>query len=602
MIEKDISFNIEKNLKSILLEKIEKATPEQMEEFINSTSKNELIAAIKEDLKLIIVNSVKKGHLQIVQLCLDNNQGEIDLNYVSKGYLQDTLLNNAVIGNHIEIARLLIAYGADVNLIGERAMPPLFQANTKEMVELLVKNGANLNYVYCGEYQQSILSHFLEMLNSERKEIIEYLLQSGAKIDEDIGLDTLLHRAVNNLEDSNLEDKDTIDIIEILLRNNADVNARDGHSGYAPLHYAAENPYGKEMAEILLNYGADVDIKDNNGSSPLDLAFEKGNYELFKLLILHGAKAHCNPSILDETTAEQKALKIKFIKMQGFITTAEALFDKDYAGLDEDAHDQEDYEEEKKENYNSNVLQILKSYFKLKGIPSGWEYFMKGLPVADQLKPWFDEIKKEVEQTMQELNELISPFIAGMLHSRFPINFPTPCPTSMFDCDLARNGRQDNKRKFEFTLKSYRELPQYLQPGKFPTDLEKEDNFKNFIHQIILSNQPLNMMIQNLERILITNIFYKQDRDNLISVLNAFKNPQPYFVDAIRELNETIKENASMSSQQRDEQIEKRKLEEVARDHSQNIKRFFPIAKRVKTSEFVDRIKAERDKGKEKEI
>ncbi|WP_053332588.1 ankyrin repeat domain-containing protein [Candidatus Jidaibacter acanthamoebae] len=590
MIEKNTSLNIKSNLKLILLEKIENEAPEQVEEFISSIPENELVAAIKEDLKLFIEKAVEKGHLKIVQLCLDNNRGEIDLNYVSKDYLQDTMLINAVISNHIEIARLLISHGADVNLIGEYARPPLYNAKSVEMIKLLIENGANLNYQFTGEGRESPLSWFITKDSFPgKKEIVEFFLHNGDNIDQDINLDICLLRVINTLEGI-----DRNEMVKILLKNNANVNATDDE-GCTPLHYAAKDLAGKEFAEILLNYGIGIDIENDKGKTPIDIAFLEGNYELFELLALNGAIVPYNTfKNLPDTPIEKKTIQDKVLTIYNYSSTAETLFNHDYMGFNQEA--------ETIGSINPVVLQILKSHFKLKGVPSGWEDYMKGLPVADQLKPWFDEVKKEVEQNMKELNEFISPFIAGMLCSRYPLNFPTPCPPLMFDSELAKNETLDNRRKFELSLNSYRELPQYLQPGKFPTDLEKEDNLKNFMHQIILSNEPLNPMIQNLERILTTNIFYKQDRDNVTSVLNAFKTPQPYFVDAIRELNETIKEITSTSSKQRDERIERRKLEEVARDHSQDIKRFFPIAKRVKTSEFVDRIKADKEKGKDKEL
>jgi len=79
------------------------------------------------------------------------------------------------------------------------------------------------------------------------------------------------------------------DIALILLEGGANPNAKDA-DGNTPLHFATQG-YDPKMAALLLANGAEVDPLDNNGNSPLSNAVfnSQGNGELIMLLIEKGA-------------------------------------------------------------------------------------------------------------------------------------------------------------------------------------------------------------------------------------------------------------------------------------------------------------------------
>ena len=72
------------------------------------------------------------------------------------------------------------------------------------------------------------------------------------------------------------------DLIDLLLDRGADVNGRQG-GGFTLLHHAALNG-DRDLAESLIARGADASAKNERDQSPADLARERGHEELATLL------------------------------------------------------------------------------------------------------------------------------------------------------------------------------------------------------------------------------------------------------------------------------------------------------------------------------
>ena len=117
------------------------------------------------------------------------------------------------------------------------------------------------------------------------------------------------------------------EIAELLISEGADVNAMDSNGwsyGGSPLHSAVEHVQ-IDIAELLINKGADVNAKANDGSTPLDIvkaisvdsAEDKAlKNQIFDLLLKLGAKTGI--------------LKIRYI-VQEYLTGSQKIGIKFYA-------------------------------------------------------------------------------------------------------------------------------------------------------------------------------------------------------------------------------------------------------------------------------
>jgi pectate lyase len=110
--------------------------------------------------------------------------------------------------------------------------------------------------------------------------LVKSLIEQGVNVDFIEGADnqTALHRAAMSGHK---------DVVELLLANGADIDAGES-SCKTPLHYAVEKGYN-EIAELLIAKGADVNAKNNSGQTPLDIALSRNRIGIVKLLAEAGA-------------------------------------------------------------------------------------------------------------------------------------------------------------------------------------------------------------------------------------------------------------------------------------------------------------------------
>ncbi|MBP7190092.1 MAG: ankyrin repeat domain-containing protein, partial [Rickettsiaceae bacterium] len=120
----------------------------------------------------------------------------------------------------------------------------------------------------------------LRAIESRNYKIIPYLLEEGADINyHDNNGKSALHEACA---------QKNIHLIRLLVVKGADVNYSSNNYG-CTFHKICEFANAEDINSLIIKYHADVNKLDHNGETVLKRACMRGNIEVAKLLIEHGA-------------------------------------------------------------------------------------------------------------------------------------------------------------------------------------------------------------------------------------------------------------------------------------------------------------------------
>ncbi|MBC8378670.1 MAG: ankyrin repeat domain-containing protein [Planctomycetes bacterium] len=110
------------------------------------------------------------------------------------------------------------------------------------------------------------------------------------------------------------------EIAEILLKSGANVDTLN-YQKWTPLYFVAMNGKDTRIAQLLIDYGADVHHKTDGSSTPLHAAATNGNLELIKILIDYGADVNdismSNRTPLDYAALEGNTEAVKLLVRSG---------------------------------------------------------------------------------------------------------------------------------------------------------------------------------------------------------------------------------------------------------------------------------------------
>ena len=197
------------------------------------------------------------GDQKAIEILLQNgaNINAIDSN-------GNTSLMKAIQKRHINCSVYLINQGADVNIGNKHGVTPLIVASgiCPSVIVLLIDKGANVNVKTSSG--KTPLYYFVT--NGQEFEIVrvclDLLINAGADVNlADCESGTALMSTIKH---------DYEKTFTYLLEKGADVNKVSCDNGCTALHYAAQGAKFDFMQYLIL-YGADVNIANNNGETPL---------------------------------------------------------------------------------------------------------------------------------------------------------------------------------------------------------------------------------------------------------------------------------------------------------------------------------------------
>lgn len=220
----------------------------------------------------------------------------------------------------IEHAAAVAALQADlVTLMAQRET----QETVHQVIESLPEHERQVTLLfYIGSYSQQEIADFLNVrvstvksrLHTARAHLRERMIgmvQDNLQQQRPSNNERFVQEIVDVIEATKLGDLSKLN--RLLERNPKLAQARDERPGATKataLHYAAWSGH-QEIAELLLSYGADIDLYDEtHDAPPIGWAGENGQTEMFNFFLEKGAKIHiCQAATYGELSLVQSMLE-----------------------------------------------------------------------------------------------------------------------------------------------------------------------------------------------------------------------------------------------------------------------------------------------------
>ncbi|ARE67558.1 SWPV2-ORF304 [Shearwaterpox virus] len=228
-----------------------------------------------------LTENFEKNSINVAEVLLLHGANINDVNLIDQ-----SPLNVAINSNNLSMVKFLLSKGADIGFSDIRGKTPLHHCFQHTYINLgiakeLLSRNANPNMKDI--FGSSVLEYALTHTNDA--ESTSYLIEAGADVND-------IYREQSMLQIATIHEREKI--VKLLIDYGADINYRDDE-GYSSLHYAVSDPdliemanlpYIPDVAKILVENGADVNITDNLLETPI---FKTPSPAIANYLIENGA-------------------------------------------------------------------------------------------------------------------------------------------------------------------------------------------------------------------------------------------------------------------------------------------------------------------------
>ena len=213
------------------------------------------------------------GRLEVVEILVARNA-----NLEHRNLSDYTPLSLAASAGHVDIIRLLLDHGADINSRSgsKLGISPLMLASMNghvQAVHILLDRGSDVNaQIETNRNTALTLACF-----QGKHEVVTLLLDRKANLEHraKTGLTPLMEAASGG----------HYEVGRLLLDHDADVNAPPVPSSKdTALTIAADKGHAK-FVELLVSKGADIEVKNKKGNSPLWLACHGGHLDVIRIMV-----------------------------------------------------------------------------------------------------------------------------------------------------------------------------------------------------------------------------------------------------------------------------------------------------------------------------
>jgi ankyrin repeat protein len=248
------------------------------------SSRQDVVWSISSDIYgyTPMIYAVRFGHhLCVAELCAEYKRNEGHMFDIDKININgQTFLTIAASRGHALVCKVLLAYEADINLADRKSgTPPLLCAidnRHEDVVSLLLSKKVEKEYLV--PKSNTGRTPLLRAIDVSTRAVVKKLIEGNTNLlaVDEIG-NALTHAAIRG---------DVEILRELLDTKKFEVDCIASREGatkpvLTPL-MSATISLNHEAALLLLEYGANVNVKDENGSSIIHHACKCDNFEFFK--------------------------------------------------------------------------------------------------------------------------------------------------------------------------------------------------------------------------------------------------------------------------------------------------------------------------------